>query len=110
MASGNGKGSSARSGSNSHSHCNSNGRGRRSGPLSFLASIYDLDTLDTRFTTPSSVPYRAAADAPVKPDPRAEPSKWATPEFYLYYLVFVTVVPYMFWVAYDVSRRRFFLL
>ena len=84
--------------------------GRRSGPLSFLRSLYDLDTLDTRFTTPSSVPYRASLDkreddAKV-PDKRAERPKWNTPEFYLYYLVFLVVVPYMFWVAYDVSRRR----
>ncbi|KXX78169.1 Glycerol uptake protein 1 [Madurella mycetomatis] len=97
------------------------GSGR--GPLSFLISIYDLDTLDTRFTTPSSVPYKAAvADArdgadkrgnsssssssssSRTPDKRAGPSKWGTLEFYVYYLVFLTVVPYMFWIAYDVSR------
>jgi hypothetical protein len=83
--------------------------GPGSGPLSLLASVYDLDTLDTRFTTPSSVPYRPSTekreeDIP-RPDKRAEPSKWGTPEFYLYYLVFLTVVPYMFWIAYDVSRR-----
>jgi hypothetical protein len=87
--------------------------GQRSGPLSFLGSIYDLDTLDTRFTTPSSVPYRAALDKREDDskvaDKRVEPSKWNTPEFYLYYLVFVIVVPYMFWVAYDVSRRRYSL-
>ena len=89
-------------------------RNRRSGPLSFLAGVYDLDTLDTRFTTPSSVPYKTAtaidardSDRAGKPDKRAEPSKWGTPEFYVYYLVFLTVVPYMFWIAYDVSRRRF---
>ncbi|KAK4239908.1 putative glycerol transporter protein [Achaetomium macrosporum] len=78
------------------------------GPLSFLASVYDLDTLDTRFTTPSSVPYRAAIgkrEDDAKPDKRAEPSKWGTLEFYVYYLVFLTAVPYMFWIAYDVSRR-----
>ncbi|AEO65954.1 uncharacterized protein THITE_2077439 [Thermothielavioides terrestris NRRL 8126] len=83
------------------------GGGRGFGPLSFLASVYDLDTLDTRFTTPSSVPYRAAIEKrehDARPDRRAEPSKWATPEFYFYYLVFLTVVPYMFWIAYDVSR------
>ncbi|KAK4128634.1 MBOAT-domain-containing protein [Parathielavia appendiculata] len=81
--------------------------GSRSGPISFLASVYDLDTLDTRFTTPSSVPYRAAADK--REDDRvtgrrAEPSKWNTLEFYVYYLVFLVAVPYMFWIAYDVSR------
>ncbi|GAB1311011.1 glycerol transporter [Madurella fahalii] len=98
-------------------------RGSGRSPLSFLASIYDLDTLDTRFTTPSSVPYKAAvADArggadkrgdssssssssnSRTPDKRAEPSKWGTLEFYVYYLVFLTAVPSMFWIAYDVSR------
>ncbi|KAL2021404.1 hypothetical protein VTK56DRAFT_7157 [Thermocarpiscus australiensis] len=96
------------------------GSGSGSGsPLSFLASVYDLETLDTRFTTPSSVPYRAVVDSrggdkrensgtssttSSKADKRAEPSKWGTLEFYVYYLVFLTVVPYMFWIAYDVSR------
>lgn len=86
--------------------------GRRSGPLSFLANLYDLETLDTRFTTPSSVPYRVANDkreddTGSKADKRAEPPKWNTPEFYLYYLIIGIAVPYMFWIAYDVSRRRF---
>jgi hypothetical protein len=84
--------------------------GSGSGPLSFLASVYNLDTLDTRFTTPSSVPYRAPngkREDEAKPDKRAEPSKWGTAEFYVYYLVFLTAVPYMFWIAYDVSRRTY---
>ncbi|KAL1861752.1 hypothetical protein VTK73DRAFT_6966 [Phialemonium thermophilum] len=82
--------------------------------LPSLKDIYSLDTLDTRFTTPSSVPYKPAADGPdgrgkreaeaAKPDKRAQPSKWNTPEFYLYYVVFLLVVPRMFWVAYEVSR------
>jgi hypothetical protein len=93
----------ASSGSSSNS-------GSRSGPLSFLANLYDLDTLDTRFTTPSSVPYRVANDKreddKVVVDQRTEPPKWRSFEFHLYYLVIAAVVPYMFWVAYDVSRRR----
>jgi protein-cysteine N-palmitoyltransferase HHAT len=96
------------------------------GALSYLRGVYDLDTLDTRFTTPATVPYKAVLDARrhdvgngsanggarqediglSKPDKRAQPSKWNTPEFYLYYLAFVTLVPYMFWIAYDVSRRK----
>jgi hypothetical protein len=117
------------------------------GLLSALGRIYDLDTLDTRFTTPASVPYRAAAAearaaresaAANGPDGssgwsgsgaaaaaaqaggngvvhtgdmkaagrRAPPSRWNTPEFWLYYVVFLTLVPYMFWIAYDVSRRE----
>ena len=98
--------------------------------FSFLRSLYDVDTLDTRFTTPSTVPYKPALPRPgaggrsngspgrealLSADSRrdgaadiikrAEPSKWRTPEFYFYYFIFLTVVPYMFWVAYDVSRR-----
>lgn len=90
------------------------------GSFSFLRSVYDLDTLDTRFTTSSSTPYKAVVDArgdatkreraPAKPDARAQPSRWGTPEFYLYYVIFIVTVPYMFWIAYDVSRRTGFLV
>lgn len=78
-----------------------------------LKAVYSLNTLDTRFTTPSSVPYKAAADSRDgngkretigKPDKRVQPSRWATPEFFFYYFVFLVTVPRMFWVAYDVSR------
>lgn len=86
------------------------------GVLSYLRKVYDLDTLDTRFTSPSSAPYQTVIDA--RGDPIAEreaaakarssapPPKWRTPEFFLYYLVFIVVVPYMFWIAYDVSKRE----
>ncbi|KAK3986901.1 glycerol uptake protein 1 [Cladorrhinum sp. PSN332] len=80
----------------------------------FLDKLYDLDTLDTRFTTPSGVPYRAIVDSR-EVDKRekkqlsplrgaAEKSRWGTAEFWLYYLVLAFAVPTMFWVAYDVSR------
>lgn len=97
------------------------------GISSYLRSIYALDTIDTRFTNSSSTPYYAALDGRIDPAtstskrddsirrdapktdrngrPEAEPSKWNTLEFYIYYIVFLTVVPYMFWIAYDVSRR-----
>lgn len=82
----------------------------------FVAKIYDLDTLDTRFTTPSGVPYRAIVDSrevdkrekqlsPLR-GAAVETSRWRTPEFWLYYLVVAVAVPTMFWVAYDVSRRK----
>ncbi|KEY65633.1 hypothetical protein S7711_07882 [Stachybotrys chartarum IBT 7711] len=84
------------------------------GPLSFLKTVYDLDTLDTRFTSSSSTPYQTVIDArndpavanesPKKVKSRAEPSKWNTPEFYLYFVVIAWAIPFMFWVAYDVSR------
>ncbi|KAK4188513.1 glycerol uptake protein 1 [Podospora australis] len=96
----------------------SQGRDGGGGPLSFLRRLYDLDTLDTRFTTPSGVPYKVGGDLGKREDDNggsnlskrgaaagADPkSKWGTPEFYLYYLVFLLAVPSMFWVAYDVSR------
>jgi protein-cysteine N-palmitoyltransferase HHAT len=97
--------------------------------FSYVRSIYALDTIDTRFTSSSATPYKAVVDARIDPAtstskrddsvprvgirtdysgrPIAQPSKWGTPEFYFYYLVFITVVPYMFWVAYDVSRRQY---
>lgn len=85
------------------------------GVLELLRRVYDLDTLDTRFTSSSSVPYKAVIEArndpaqskepPRKAQGRAQPSKWNTPEFYLYYLVILVALPYMFWIAYDVSRR-----
>jgi hypothetical protein len=96
--------------------------------FSYIRSIYQLDTLDTRFTNSSTTPYKRPVNAqtdptyskssqdlpqgePVKLDsngrPIAQPSKWNTPEFYFYYFVFLTIVPYMFWVAYDVSRRLY---
>jgi hypothetical protein len=96
--------------------------------FSYIRSIYALDTLDTRFTNSSAIPYKAVADGRagsaavaakrddsvpgvgVKTDhsgrPIAQPSKWKTPEFYFYYFIFIITVPYMFWVAYDVSRRE----
>ncbi|TAQ91553.1 hypothetical protein B7494_g23 [Chlorociboria aeruginascens] len=97
-------------------------------PFSYIRSIYALDTLDTRFTSSSAAPYKTVVEARsdskalasasrrddsipgvgVKTDttgrPIAQASKWRTSEFYLYYFIFAITVPYMFWVAYDVSR------
>ncbi|KAL8719804.1 MAG: hypothetical protein Q9225_003239 [Loekoesia sp. 1 TL-2023] len=97
--------------------------------LIYLQKLFSLDTLDTRFTTSSWLP--AAASGPVQPsriDPakpvpgldiqdgtsnnrrpegkgreNPRPSKWATPEFFLYYIVFIVAVPLMFKSVYDVS-------
>lgn len=91
--------------------------------LSSMRSIYALDTLDTRFSNSPKVPYKAVVDArnghgtapaqdiPLKLDSQRKPilpagALWKTPEFYLYYFVFIITVPYMFWIAYDVSRRQ----
>ncbi|KAH9903811.1 MBOAT-domain-containing protein [Xylariomycetidae sp. FL2044] len=84
------------------------------GLLSFLRSTYDLDTLDTRFTNPASIPYKtviearddaiASREAPTKANSKASPSRWNTPEFYLYFLVVGFSIPYMFWVGYGASQ------
>jgi hypothetical protein len=95
--------------------------------FSYIRSIYALDTIDTRFTSSSLTPYKFIVDdransatananrndsipgVGIKTDhsgrPVAQPSKWRTPEFYFYYFIFIITVPYMFWIAYDVSRR-----
>ena len=94
--------------------------------FSYIRSIYALDTIDTRFTNSSNTPYQTVVDARadgapvskrddsvpgagVKTDrsgrPIAQPSRWNTTEYRFYYFVFLTIVPYMFWIAYDVSRR-----
>ncbi|KAF4505646.1 hypothetical protein G6O67_007570 [Ophiocordyceps sinensis] len=84
--------------------------------LSFLGKVYDLDTLDTRFTSSSTVPYQTVIDArsdaatsrasaaPAPAPSRAQLPKWRTPEFYLYYVVVALAIPYMFCTAYQVSR------
>ncbi|TEA22455.1 Glycerol uptake protein 1 [Colletotrichum sidae] len=84
------------------------------GPLSFLRSIYDLDNLDTRFTNSSSVPYKTVVEARIDPAQskesskkaqiRSQPSKWNTPEYWFYSVFIAGVIPYMMWVAYNVSR------
>ncbi|PSR87411.1 putative glycerol:H+ symporter [Coniella lustricola] len=83
-------------------------------PLSFFRSIYSLDTLDTRFSTPAAASYRTIIDTRADPSSkdeqkeriasRAAPSKWRTPEFSLYYIVFAICVPLMLWIPYTVSR------
>jgi len=84
--------------------------------FSYIRNIYQLDTIDTRFTHTTNTPYQSVIDARLDPAqqskrdavkldinglPKAQPSKWRTLEFYLYYFVFLTIVPYMFWIVYD---------
>jgi len=85
------------------------------GTLSFLRSLYNPGTLDTRFTTASTVPYRAIVEA--RNDPvaskdytatvkaSAKPSKWRTAEYRFYSVAFSLTIPYILWVAFQVSRR-----
>lgn len=91
--------------------------------LQTLQRLFSLDTLDTRFTTSSKTPPRKATDsiATEKPSvqqplgrpgesveaeslPGAQASRWQTPEFYFYYLCFLTIPPLMFKAVYDVSQ------
>lgn len=98
--------------------------------LQALKKLYSLDTLDTRFTISSTTPPRGAGTElridPAKPDPASrsangkangasrssdpskevQPSLWGTPEFYFYYFIFLTIVPYMFYTGYYVSRSK----
>ncbi|EXJ89341.1 hypothetical protein A1O3_02408 [Capronia epimyces CBS 606.96] len=80
--------------------------------LAFLRELYSLDTLDTRFTTPSSAPLKSVDERPHKPIGRdvktvsgdVSPSRWRTPEFYFYALVFLFCVPQMYWAVVEVSQ------
>jgi hypothetical protein len=90
--------------------------------LQGLRRLYSLDTLDTRFTVSANTPLKTAADTrsshsnsvrdpSSSKDARsqeivngASPSKWRTPEFFVYYFVFITVVPLMFKTVIDVSQ------
>jgi hypothetical protein len=97
------------------------------GLFAIAKRLYSLDTLDTRFTTSSRRPPRdkrsridpaqpssgrTVSGQDEKPESKtvvernseASPSKWRTPEFFVYYFAFVTVVPMMFKVTYDVSK------
>ncbi len=86
------------------------------GLLSFLGRVYDVDTLDTRFKTATTTPYKTVIEARNDPvaqreaaaqnESRAGPSKWNTPEFYFYYLVFAFVMPCLLWIPYTVSRGK----
>ncbi|RAL16247.1 putative glycerol:H+ symporter (Gup1) [Aspergillus homomorphus CBS 101889] len=82
--------------------------------LAWFRRLYSLDTLDTRFTASAITPAKlAAADArPSAKDARsaaiarnASPSKWNTFEFYIYYVIFLTVVPLMFTTVIGVSQE-----
>ncbi|KAI0452845.1 MBOAT, membrane-bound O-acyltransferase family-domain-containing protein [Xylaria acuta] len=86
------------------------------GAFSFLGNVYGLDTLDTRFTVSSATPYKTVVEArndtaaaskeraaKWNSRPQSE-SRWNTPEFYLYYVVFAFAIPAMFRIAYNASK------
>lgn len=89
--------------------------------FSLLRRLYTADVLDTRFVPDSHDPLplsasvfaetstlpRKAGEPPKKPLPAgAQVSKWRTPEFKVYYAVFIYVVPSMLKQAYDISQGR----
>ena len=58
-----------------------------------LRDLYKVETLDTRFTPSTPGPLA-----------KAQPSKWNTPEYYIYYAFFLTIPFLMFKSVYDVSQ------
>ena len=89
--------------------------------LQYVARLYSLDTLDTRFTTSSKTPPSHIDPARLSPDEAshkksksgagdlakgASPSRWRSPEFIYHGLVFIVAVPLMFKTVYDVSKRK----
>lgn len=109
--------------------------GGKRGPLSFIKEMYSLDTIDTRFTTPSGVPYRrrqnkndgngkreddkglglerSVSGGNGRPAPEGGIAaetlryKWGTPEYLVYQVIITLAVPYMLWTAYVVSNGEF---
>ncbi|KAF2481444.1 MBOAT, membrane-bound O-acyltransferase family-domain-containing protein [Neohortaea acidophila] len=61
-----------------------------------ITNLYKVETLDHRFAPPGQAEQKPLADA--------QPSKWNTPEYYIYYLFFLTIPPLMFKAVYDVSQ------
>ncbi|EAS35700.3 glycerol:H+ symporter [Coccidioides immitis RS] len=78
--------------------------------LSWLRRLYSLDTLDPRFTASANQnrPFAGGTrnGGGAKPAKNGvSPSRWNTPEFYIYYVVFIIAVPMMFKTAIDVSQE-----
>ncbi|KXG48256.1 Membrane bound O-acyl transferase, MBOAT [Penicillium griseofulvum] len=75
--------------------------------FAWLRRIYSLDTLDTRFTSSATTAdtRSSAKDARNAVAQGASPSLWRTPEFFVYYLFFIILVPLMFKTVIDVSKE-----
>ena len=88
-----------------------------------LRKLFSLETLDTRFIVPANAPPKEALEQaaidPANPLPiqnghsrnkssgdDVHPSRWNTPEFYVYYVVIGICVPLMFKSVLDVSKGR----
>lgn len=82
--------------------------------LYWLRRLYSLDTLDTRFTVSANTSLKAVPDTRASTGDKstrtsslpngASPPKWKTPEFWVYYLFFITLVPLMFKTVIDISQ------
>ena len=94
-----------------------------------LRKIYSLDTLDTRLAVSSTTPPKDVGTGTAvetvkltpsgrndidgqqsttaqKPCDDAQPSKWRTTEYYVYYIVFIICVPLMFKTVIQVSLGK----
>lgn len=76
--------------------------------------LYSLDTLDSRFTSPKNLlsrvdPARPSSDdgrqKKNEPTPGSTQSRWRSPEFIFYGVIFLFAVPLMFKTVFDVSQR-----
>lgn len=83
--------------------------------LAYVRRIYSLDTLDTRFTTPSNVPYRTHQqdyDDPVVKRERESKfaknlpavSRWPSLEFVAYRTIVMMAVVAIYWIPFGVSQ------
>jgi hypothetical protein len=89
--------------------------------LQFFRQLYSLDTLDTRFVVPATAPPKEALrDAELDPagplpaqdikgksrDVRdnVQPSRWNTPEFYVYYVSISASIFMMFYLVLQCSK------
>lgn len=85
--------------------------------LSYLRQLYSLDTLDTRFVVPATVPPKEALEEanvdPAISDGRGksrngansvQPPRWKTNEFYFYYLAISASVFFMFKLVLECSK------
>jgi protein-cysteine N-palmitoyltransferase HHAT len=74
--------------------------------IPFFRSLYSLETLDTRFVTSSNTPAGGKDGAAKASEKKisAGPSRWFTPEFFFYYVMFVLIFPLMVKSPIDASK------
>jgi hypothetical protein len=88
--------------------------------LQYIRQLYSLDTLDTRFIVPPTVPPKEAlelreldpavplpvrnGEAKSREEEKVLPSRWNTPEFYFHTAVVAFAVYFMFKKNVEVSK------